>query len=252
MRPKELNLLVGIDLEMVPDPAGKLFTSLNVLDLGTKLSEFRLVSDKTAKTVAKSFQEPCVAWTGPPETVMHDMGGELDGVFTAKIMQIGCASRVAGTESHRQNAMVERHGDVLRDIVEAIVEELQLVRKEDMVQEAMWAATEKNRRVDRTGYSSRSRVFGKDERFPGSVVDARLDGARLPELKAAYSDPVLVESFQIRTASMTALEALDSSDRWKRAIVAGEIPKTAAEEWVQWAQVFSFGKKKGKTRSRLK
>ena len=92
---------------------------------------------------------------------MHDMGGEFEGDSIANVMQLGCASRVAGTESHWQNAMVERHGGVLGDIVEAIVEELQLVGEEDMAQAAMWAATAKNRRVDRSGYSARSRVFGK-------------------------------------------------------------------------------------------
>ena len=96
------------------------------------------MSDKKAKTVAKSFQESWVVWVGPPETVMHDMGGEFEGDSTAKVMQLGCASRVAGTETHWQNAMAERHGGVPGDIVEAIVEELQLVGEEDMAQTTMW------------------------------------------------------------------------------------------------------------------
>ena len=51
---------------------------------------------------------------------------------------------------------------------------------------------------------------------------------------------------------MTALEVLDSSDRWRRAIVAGTVPKNATEEWVPGAQVFFWRKKDKKGKETMK
>ena len=44
------------------------------------------------------------------------------------------------------------------------------------------AASAKNRRPDCTGYSARSRVFGREEKRPGATVDHALDGEWPTEL----------------------------------------------------------------------
>ena len=46
VRPKEFNLLAGMDLKYVSDSAGTSFAFLNILDLGTKLSVFGLCPTK--------------------------------------------------------------------------------------------------------------------------------------------------------------------------------------------------------------
>ena len=57
-----------------------------------------------------------------------------------------------------------------------MVDTCQLTGEADMKLAGDFAAGAKNRRSDTTGYSARQRVFGKSERFPGSVIDALQDG----------------------------------------------------------------------------
>ena len=100
---------------------------------------------------------------------------------------------------------------------------------------ALWASSAKNRRVDKTGYSARTWVFCKAERFPGSVVDNFLNGTAMPELEASLQDTTMQLSNKIRAASMIVLEMLGNSERWQRAIIAGVTPM--AKSWTLGAQV---------------
>ena len=77
---------------------------------------------------------------------------------------------VIATEAPWQTGMCERHGAVLASIIDASVEQLNVVGYEEMSQAMTAATVAKNRRPDRTGFSARSRVFGADETLPASVI----------------------------------------------------------------------------------
>ena len=78
---------------------------------------------------------------------------------------------VTPTDTPWHNSLVERHGQVLGEIGEASVEACQIEGYDEMKLVAIFAATARNRRPDRTGYSARSRVVGTEERWPGVVID---------------------------------------------------------------------------------
>ena len=110
---------------------------------------------------------------------------------TEYAIRIGIAPKVSAGEAHWQNGMVERHGGVCKEILEATVEECQLRGAEEMAEGALWAHSSKNRGVGKTGYSARTRVFGRQERFCGSVCEA-LEGNENPaELESLLADPVV-------------------------------------------------------------
>ena len=90
--------------------------------------------------------------------------------------KLGVEPHVTATEAPWQNGLVERHGQVLAEIVSVMVDQCQLTGDADMRLAANVAAGAKNRRPDTTGHSARERVFGVRERFPGSVVNALQDG----------------------------------------------------------------------------
>ena len=75
------------------------------------------------------------------------------------------------------------------------------------------AGAAKNRRPDRSGHSARGRVFGMEERFPASVVDALLEGENPAEMQEAMQDPVFARTCRIRIAAQGALVHLDADDR---------------------------------------
>ena len=104
---------------------------------------------------------------------------------------MGIEPHVTATESPWQNGLVERHGQVLGEIVSIMVDQSQLKGEADMHMAGIFAAVAKNRRPDRTGHSARTRLFGVAERFPGSVLDARLEGENAAEIERCVRDPVM-------------------------------------------------------------
>ena len=102
-----------------------------------------------------------------------------------------------------------------------------------------FAAAAKNRRPDRTGHYSRSRVFGQEEMFPGSVVDALEHGENPAELQGALMDPVFGRSLEIRHVAQEASVRLDSSEVWRRALSFW--PRAERAVWAPGAQVCTSG-----------
>ena len=100
------------------------------------------------------------------------------------------------------------------------------------------AAAAKNRRPDRTGYSARVRVFGRDERWPGSVVDAVEDAENVAKLYGIVSDPVAGRAWTMRSAAQSALVRMDADQRWRRALASGPRGADDDKDWQPGAQVF--------------
>ena len=122
-------------------------------------------------TVAMNLIRHWFSWAGPPDHCVHDLGTEFSKHFTALIMRFGMTTRVAPVEAPWQNAMCERHGGVLAEIMSATCSSAQIEGAAEMELCGFAAASAKNRRPDRTGYSSRGRVFGREEQWPGAAED---------------------------------------------------------------------------------
>jgi hypothetical protein len=223
LRPKaqEFNVLVGVDLKECLDVDGTRHTYLNVLDVATRYSVFLLVPTKSSDVVAQTFMDGWVAWAGIPQQIVHDQGGEFFKHFAEMLRKLGIEPHITSTESPWQNGLVERHGQVLAEVVSVMVDQCQLKGPADMHLAGIFAATAKNRRPDRTGHSARTRVFGTAERFPGSVVDARLEGENAVEMERCLHDPVMRRSSRLRTEASCALERLGADRRWSAAISSG-------------------------------
>ena len=76
---------------------------------------------------------------------------------------LGAHFKLTALEAPWQNGMVERHGGVLGDIIEAVVLASAPVGLQQMKDVCLHASMAKNRIPGRTGYSPRALVFGCDE-----------------------------------------------------------------------------------------
>ena len=221
IRPREFNKVVGVDLKEVKDANGTKFMFLNVLDIATRKSGFLLVPDKSSRVVAQKFTDMWCAWAGVPTFLIHDQGGEFFKHFQTQCRAFGIQTHPTATESPWQNALVERHGAVLGTITEIMVERLQLVGEDQMRMAGHFAAMAKDRRPDKYGHSARSRVFGTEERFPGSVLDNLLEGDNPVEMQECLEDPVFRQAVEMRERALQAIVELDADQRWKRALASG-------------------------------
>ena len=237
-RPDTFNVMVAVDLKFVPDVVGNTHVFLNVLDIGTRFSQMIYIPNKASFTVAMNLIRHWFSWAGPPDHCVHDLGTEFSKHFTALIMRFGMTTRVAPVEAPWQNAMCERHGGVLAEIMSATCSSAQIEGAAEMELCGFAAASAKNRRPDRTGYSSRGRVFGREEKWPGAAVDQALDGEWPTETQGATGDgdKVFRRAMQIRLAAQDALVKMDSQAIWARALNSPPFPMQ--REWTPGAQVF--------------
>lgn len=67
--------------------------------------------------------------------------------------------------------MAERHGQVLSDIIHAVLAEANVIGPERMHEVRRMASLAKNRRQGSTGYSPRTLIDGLDERSITSGLD---------------------------------------------------------------------------------
>ena len=116
----------------------------------------------------KSFKQYWLSWAGAPTKIVADQGRGGFSDFTRCAKYLGAAFKMQGLEAPWQNGMVERHGGVLGDIIEAVVQETSPVGFTQMSDFCLHASMAKNRRPGRSGFSPRALVFGCDERLIAS------------------------------------------------------------------------------------
>jgi hypothetical protein len=148
---------VGIDLKFVHDAAQTQYVFLNVVDFATTFQLGILVPDKSARAVGEAFQAHWLRWAGAPENLVYDKGTEYQGVFRNFVEKYGLFTKVIPNETSWQLGLVERHGGVLGDIVEATVSDLRLIGVEAMSKVLIHASAAKN--TPRT-YGVQSEIHG--------------------------------------------------------------------------------------------
>ena len=140
----EFNHLLGVDLKEVMDVEGERHIFLSILDVATRYSVFARVASKDSSVVAEEFQERWVRPYGHPGRVIHDQGGEFFKHFKDMLRKQGITPYVTATEAPWQNGMVERHGQVLGEIVSRMVDTSQLSGTKGMNMAGVFSATVKD------------------------------------------------------------------------------------------------------------
>ena len=84
--------------------------------------------------------------------------------------------------------MVERHGAILADIIQAVVMEKDVATEKQLSDVVLHACMAKNRRPGRIGYSRRSIVFGLDERLVASGLNHYLEDPGDASIAAAQKE----------------------------------------------------------------
>eukprot|EP00435_Cladocopium_sp_Y103_P006671 s1678_g2.t1 len=157
------------------------------------------VKTRQSASVAKKFYRHWVGQYCPPEKITLDQGGEFEKTFNLYMEQLAVPTDVTAAHAGWQLAAGERHGGILRNMVDALVNEHSIEGCQDM-KEALAAATSaKNGTMTKDGYTPHRRVFGFEVKWP-SLNDE--------EVKLSFR---LVPGAQVsatRKVSATAKEAI--------------------------------------------
>ena len=222
---------VGLDLFFIPDVMSqKAVPILNVVDLGTNYQVIEMLESKEPEVVWSGFWRTWCRVFGMPEYISIDEGREFRGAFTKWSSEMGTIVFRAAARAPWQQGKVERHGGLMKDMIEkareasppSTVEELKMILYE--------CECAKNRYMNRSGYSPVQRQIGQWPRVPGSLMsDETIDPALQAHGTSDAFDKLLEirqiaqEAFMKLTSREAAAKALKARPRLQTTFRAGEL-----------------------------
>ena len=122
-RPTRFNHTVGVDLKWIKDADGIKHIFLNILVLTTTFNIVARVPNKEPQTIANAFKQNWMNWAHIPEKIVADKGSEYYTDFQDMMNTLGIKYRMIPTEAPWRLGMVARHGSVISDIMNIVVNE---------------------------------------------------------------------------------------------------------------------------------
>lgn len=186
-RALEFNTVVGIDLCYFTY-AEETITLLNCLCWGTNFQQVAMCADKTGAEVRETFWNEWIKHYGPPQLIIVDRGREFfNEDFQQNIGGLGVGIHYTDPESPWQNGRTEKAGGVFKEKLKAVVDQLAIGIDELPIAIAEVVAN-RNRFMDRYGFSPMQRVFGKNVRLPASLMAS--DALDQELIDSAAGDPI--------------------------------------------------------------
>jgi len=186
-RALEFNMVVGVDLCFFRFN-DETITLLNCLCWGSNFQIVAICPGRTAEDVSVTFWNEWIKHYGAPQLIIADRGSEfLSETFQEAIGGFGIAIHYTDPESPWQNGRTEKAGGIFKDKLKAVTDQMSIHREELPVAVAEVNAA-RNRFMDRYGFSPMQRVFGKNLRFPASLLSSDVLNQELVD--ASASDPI--------------------------------------------------------------
>ena len=224
--PKDFNDQVSFDGAEWTDPQGKTYSFFHFIDSATNFHMAIPYQQKTTESLIHSFNQAWIRWAGPPKGVMFDSATESNSDEFARFLQEqGVQSYVIPTEAHWQLGRAERHGSILKHMIDQYHERQPLQSFEQFEQCLIHLCNAKNSMSRHDGFAPELWVLGKMRPLPGNNISASMDSASFAGLDIASTEG---ERFQAqlakREAARLAFVKADHSATLRRALHARSRP----------------------------
>lgn len=137
---------------------------LNIVDHGTNFQTAIRLIDHTAQQISRALTTGWTRISGNPEVVLTDGGPEFQGHFIRTIELLGVMHVVANADSPRENSRCERHGELLKDMLDKLADTSIIDSPGEPGISFAEAVSLKNRTLHRGGLSPHQLAFGINPR----------------------------------------------------------------------------------------
>ena len=161
---------------------------------------------------------------GAPTEVISDRGLHNRGDFSKGLSSRGVIIRNIGVESPEQLGRVERHGGILKGMMQRIIHELGLSGELQVKEALSEALSTKNSRSRIKGFTPTQWVFGKLPKEPGMASDDKLDLGILEAMADERHE--FSQLMEVRETARKAFIREDLSRRVAKAILRKSAPIT--------------------------
>lgn len=226
------SVALGLDVFFIPDELNRqTIPVLNLLDLGTNYQMVEILSSKEPMHIWKTLWKVWGRTFGLPQYITVDEGREFRGGFSRICAEAGIIVFSAAARAPWQQGKVERHGGLMKTMVEKAREETPPTNREDLEQLLHACEAAKNRFSNRSGYSPTQRQIGQWPRMPSSLLS---DEAIDPALQSQGSMDEFEKMMEMRRIAQDAFMKLACKEAAARALQArpGVMPTYKAGDLV--------------------
>ena len=218
---------------------GHLFHFYHLIDHSTSFHAAAIAPNRSSSSVIEFMGNVWISWAGAPAELLVDSAGE----FNSQDVDVFCQSfniRKSTTcpEAHWQNGRIERHGEILQQMLNKYQEEVAITSYHDL-QQALWHCVQaKNACSLRRGFAPEVLVLGKHTRLPGSVSgDDQIASHSLVESDLQQGQ-AFRENLAKREAARKAFWAADNSAAIRRAVLRRTRPSRGHYNPGEWIMMW--------------
>ena len=223
---------------------GQQFHFYHFLDHHTLYHTAVVSMSRTSENAIRALNIGWLLWAGPPAILSIDAATEFTSdEFQLFLQRSNIKGKVIATEGHWQNAHIERHGDILQQILSKMDTEDPIDDVNKLELALSMATHTKNQWSRHRGYPPETLVFGKMVRVPGSVVsDLQCSAHSLASDQAEGLK--FREDLAVRERARRAFCQVDNDQACRRALTHRSRPTRGQYEKGEWVMIW---RKRGET-----
>ena len=236
--PKEFNELVSTDGFWWKSRAGRSYHIGHFLDEGTMFHLGR-VTGQTTEQHLENFRETWTSWAGPPQTLLYDAErGLVSDKWESQLQQENINTRLSAVESPWQKGRIERHGEVVEQMIDRIDAEEGL-KTDDEVHRAVLQAFKTKKQLSRwRGYAPEQAVLGKATKLPASLTGDEDMGAHVKAEEEGEEGEMFRRTLRMREEARKAFHEADNSSKVRRALLKRSRPVRGPWHKGQWCLIW--------------
>ena len=237
--PREFNDLVGVDGFLFKSRSGYKGYVLHALDEASCFHMGRRTPSRHTAQALEALTNFWFVWAGNPRKIYLDPAGEFRSSEILDHFQ-GLDIQTFVTAAAWQRGRLERHGDVLKDILHRMDIQMPLANDSLFDQALVQAIQAKNALVRFKGYSPEQIVLGKSLRIPGSITsDESMSSHAISEGMDLEAE-LHKQRLELRCMARKAFWEADNSETIRRAMLRRSHPMRGPfhpGDWVlYWAR----------------
>ena len=221
--PKEFNDLIGVDGLYFKSKSGYRTYAIHALDEASCFQQARRTPSRLGSHAMQALNEFWISWAGPPKQIYLDPAGEFRSEQILEYFQEQNIKTFV-TAAAWQRGRLERHGDILKEMLARMDSESPVVNDATFDQALLQAILAKNALVRHSGFSPEQVVFGKSIRVPGSVASDEDLSAHVLSEGADLESEMYRQKLELRCRARRAFMDADNSQAIRRATLRRSNP----------------------------
>ena len=222
---RDFNDLVSFDGAEWQNSKGQKFCFYHFIDTATNFHVAVPYTQRTSEGLIEAFETAWLRWAGPPKKMLFDSATEANSdQFESLLQSHSIESFVIPTSAHWQLGRAERHGAVLKNMLDKYDMEKPIENPHEFSQSLIHLCQAKNALTRHEGYTPEMLVLGKSRRLPGSNCSEPCDPSSFGSLTEETESSRFHEQLARREAARIAFVRADHCMALRRALHARTRP----------------------------